>query len=191
VMAQICEKVRPHRPRGRGQAWEILVANHGDLKAWLVDQGLMVVKAGELLARRGVAVPERTLHRYALEVLGVGRSARGTTVRVADGEPGMELQVDFGRMGLIFDSVSGRRRVCQALIFTACYSRHCFVWLSFSQTTETVIAGFEEAWSFFDGVFKVVIPDNMSSVVTTADRLEPRFNRNWIAGVHHLGGRVR
>jgi hypothetical protein len=46
---------------------------------------------------------------------------------VADGEPGGELQVDFGRMGLLFDPGSGRRRVCWALICTAVYSRHCFV----------------------------------------------------------------
>ncbi len=37
------------------------------------------------------------------------------------------------------------------------------MWLSFSQTTETVIDGFEAAWAFFGGVFKVVIPDNMST----------------------------
>ena len=66
-------------------------------------QGLTVVKAHELLARQGVVVPERTLHRYALEVLGHGRSARKTTVRVADGEPGAECQVDFGKMGLLAD----------------------------------------------------------------------------------------
>jgi hypothetical protein len=95
----------------------------------------------DLLARRGIVVPERTLHRYALEVLGVGRSARGTTVRVADGEPGVELQVDFGRMGLISDPEAGRSRVAQALIFTACYSRHCFIWLTFRQTLDEVIAG--------------------------------------------------
>ncbi len=81
--------------------------------------GLTVVKAGELLARGGVVVPERTLHRYAVEVLGCGPSARGTTVRVADGEPGVEVQVDFGKMGLIDDAETGRRRVVHALIFTA------------------------------------------------------------------------
>jgi hypothetical protein len=180
VMAVVCEAVRPHRPRGRGGAWEALAAHHDQLKQWLVDDGLTAVRAGELLARRGVVVPERTLHRYALEMLDVGRSARRSTVPVADGEPGAELQVDFGRMGLIFDSVTGRRRVCWALIFTAVYSRHCFVWLSFNQTTETVIAGFEAAWAFFGGVFRVVIPDNMSSAITTADQLEPRFNQAFI-----------
>ena len=129
----------------------------------------LIVGAGEglsaslarLLARQGIIVPQRTLHRYALEVLGVGRSVRRSTVPVADGEPGSELQVDFGRMGLIFDPEASRRRVVQALIFTACYSRHCFVYLSFTQTTEAVIAGCEAAWAFFSGIFKVLIPENV------------------------------
>jgi hypothetical protein len=100
-------------------------------------------------------------------------------VRVADGEPGSELQVDFGKMGLIDDG-AGRRRVLQALIFTAVFSRHCFVWLSFTQTTEAVIAGCEAAWAFFGGVFAVLIPDNMSSVIDRANPTEPRFNQAFV-----------
>jgi hypothetical protein len=180
LLGAVCEAVRPHRLDGHGEAWAVLLAHHDQLKEWLVDYGLRVVKVHELLARRGVVVPQRTLHRYALEVLGVGRSARATTVRVADGEPGSELQVDFGRMGLIPDPASGRRRVCWALTFTACYSRHCYVWLSFRQTTEAVIEGFEAAWGFFGGVFPVIIPDNMGSVVDHADALEPRFNQAFV-----------
>ena len=180
LIAVVCEAVRPHRPTGHGEAWAVLEAHHDQLKVWLVEQKLTVVKADDLLRRSGVVVPQRTLHRYALEVLGVGRSTRTTTLRVADGEPGAELQVDFGKMGLVFDPATGRRRVCWALIFTACYSRHCFVWLSFRQTTEAVIAGFEAAWAFFGGVFKVVIPDNLSAVITKADRLDPRFNQAFI-----------
>jgi hypothetical protein len=111
LIGQVCERVRPHRRDGHGEAWATLRAYHDQLKAWLVDERLTVVKAHDLLTRRGVVVPQRTLHRYALEVLGVGRSARGTTVRVADGEPGAECQVDFGKMGLINDPDSGRRRV--------------------------------------------------------------------------------
>ena len=110
----------------------------------------------------------------------MGRTARGTTLRVADGEPGAELQVDFGKMGLVPDPASGRKKVCWALIFTACYSRHCFVWLSFRQSTEAVIAGFEAAWAFFEGVFRVVIPDNMATVVEQADPINPRFNQAFI-----------
>ena len=180
LIGGICERVRPHRPDGHGAAWATLKASDDQLRVWLVDEKLTVRKTHELLARQGVTVPERTVHRYALEVLGVGRTARRTTVPVADGEPGSELQVDFGRMGLIADGDTGRQRVCWALIFTAVYSRHCFVWLSFSQTTETVIAGFEAAWAFFGGVFKVVIPDNMSTAVTKADRIDPRLNQAFV-----------
>ena len=38
-----------------------------------------------------------------------------------------------------------------ALIFTAVYSRHMFVWLSYSQTLVAVIAGCQAAWEFFGG----------------------------------------
>ena len=95
LIGRLCERIRPHRPDGHGAAWATLRANHDQLKAWLVDDGLNVVKAHELLGRRGIVVAERTLHRYALEVLEVGRSARQTTVRVADGEPGSELLCGF------------------------------------------------------------------------------------------------
>jgi transposase len=180
LLGSVVERVRPHRVDGHGRAWALLVSEHEQLSTWLVTDGLTVVKAHELLARRGVVVPERTLHRYALEVLSVGRSARRSTVRVADGEPGGELQVDFGRMGLIRDSETDRMRVAHALIFTACYSRHCFVWLTFTQTLTAVIAGFEAAWSFFGGVFKVVIPDNMSTVVDRAHATDPRLNTGFV-----------
>jgi len=139
LIGQVCERVRPHRPDGHGDGWAALKAHHDELKAWLVEEKLNVRKAHDLLTRRGVRVPERTLHRYALEVLGVGRSSRRSTVPVADCEPGAECQVDFGRMGLVPDPATGRNRVCWALIFTAVYSRHQFVWLSFRQTTEAVI----------------------------------------------------
>jgi transposase len=180
LIGQVCERVRPHRPDGHGSAWEVIKASNDQLKTWLVEDKLTVKKAHELLERRGVVVPERTLHRYALEVLGVSRANRRTTVRVADGEPGAELQVDFGRMGLLPDPATGRQRVCWALIFTACYSRHSYVQLGFRQTTEVVISGFEAAWAFFGGVFKVVIPDNMSSIVVEADNLEPSFNQAFV-----------
>ena len=177
-LGAVVERVRPHRHDGHGQAWRVLGVHHDQIKAWL-EADLTVVKVHDLLGRRGVVVPQRTLHRYALEVCGHGRG-RGPTVRVADGEPGDECQVDFGRMGLVFDPAAGRSRVCHALIFTACYSRHCYVWLTFSQTTQAVIEGFEAAWVFFGGVFATVIPDNMSSIVDEADALEPRFNQAFV-----------
>ena len=171
LIGQVVEAVRPHRTDGHGEAWRTLVSEHDQIKKW-VEADLTVVKIGILLARRGVEVPHRTLARYCVERCGAGR--RKPTVRVDDPPPGRELQVDFGRLGLVPDGE--RRRVCYGLIFTACCSRHMFVWPTFLQTTEEVIRGFEAAWGFFGGVFPVVIPDNMSSIVIEAENTAPRFN---------------
>ncbi len=74
----VVEAVRPHRTDGHGEAWRLLAARHDEIEAWLKKDGLTVVKIGELLDRRGVVVPERTVHRYASEVCDVGRGRRGT-----------------------------------------------------------------------------------------------------------------
>jgi transposase len=176
LLSRVAERVRPHRAGGHGDSWRLLAAHQARLED-LLDAGLTVVRAGELLAREGVVVPQRTLHRYALEVLGHGRASRAATVRVADCEPGAECQVDFGKMGLLDDPQAGRRRVVHALIFTAVYSRHCYVHLTFRQDLPSVIAGCDAAWAFFGGVFKVVIADNMAAVVDRAHPTEPRLNR--------------
>jgi transposase len=70
--------------------------------------------------------------------------------------------------------------VLWALIFTAVFSRHMFVWLTHRQSFDDVIAGFEAAWEFFDGVFRVVVIDNIKAVVTKADAIDPRLNDGFV-----------
>jgi transposase len=184
LIGQVAQAVRPVRPGGHGQAWELLEPRRAEIEAQVKD-GLSVVKIGVLLQRRGVAVPYRTLHRFCVERCGFGKTA--STVRVADGEPGMECQLDFGYLGLLADPVTGRQRKVHALIFTACYSRHMFVWLSFTQTLSAFIAGCEAAWTFFGGVFKVLVPDNAAAIVADADAVNPRFTAGWLDYAQHCG----
>jgi transposase len=184
LIGQVAQAVHPARPGGHGLAWEQLEARHTDIKA-RVDAGLSVVKIGRLLEGQGVVVPYRTLHRFCVERCGFGKTA--ATVRVADGEPGSEVQVDFGYLGLLADPVSGQRRKVHALIFTAAYSRHMFVWLSFSQTLTAVIAGCQAAWEFFGGAFRVMVCDNASAIVASADPVNPRFTAGWLDYAQHCG----
>jgi transposase len=178
LVGQVVEAVRPHRVDGHGEAWRVLAGHHDEIGGW-VDDDLTGVKIHEFLQRRGVEVPLRTVQRYVAEACGRTKG-QGPTVRIVDGEPGDECQVDFGRLGLLFDADAGRNRVVYALLFTACYSRHQFLWVTFRQTTEVVIEGFEAAWRFFAGVFRTVIPDNMAAIVDGADALEPRLNQAFV-----------
>ena len=113
----------------------------------------------------------------------VGRG-RGPTVRVADGEPGDELQVDFGRLGFLVTATGGG---CVGVDLHRLLSRHCFVWLTHRQTVADVIDGFEAAWAFFGGVFRTVIPDNMKAIVDGADPLEPRLNQAFVEYAQRAG----
>jgi transposase len=173
LLAAVIAGARPSRPNGKSPAWETIDGQRTQIAAWL-KQDLTLTKVHILLGRRGVVVSYRTLHRYATTELGFG--ARRATVPVADCEPGAELQVDFGRLGLLTDVEDGRRRVVHGLIFTAVYSRHMFVWPTYRQTLHEVIAGFEAAWAFFGGVFAVVIVDNMKAIVDKADAIDPKLN---------------
>jgi transposase len=189
LIGEVADAVRPARPDGHGAAWEQLVGFEEQIRAWVAGHGdqrpLTITKIHTLLGRQGCVVPYRTLHRFASERCGFGR--KDTTVRVADGEPGVECQIDFGYLGMLTDAADGRRRKVYALIFTAVYSRHMFVWLSYSQTLATVIAGCEAAWAFFGGVFAVLIPDNLKPVIAAADAVNPRFTQGWLDYAGHAG----
>jgi len=177
LLGVVVGAVRPARPAGHGAAWELLAGRKEEIAGW-VRRDLTLVKIGELLERSGTVAPYRTLARFAAAECGYSSSRPGVTVPVSDGEPGQEVQADFGYLGMISDG--DRRRRLHALVFTAVFSRYCYVFLTFSQTTVAVIAGCEAAWAFFGGMFTVIVPDNMKPVVDGADRLEPRWNREWL-----------
>ena len=124
LVGVVVDAVRPVRPNGHGPSWELLLAHEDQIRAWVTggegQAPLSIVKIEELLARQGVRVPYRTLHRFAVERCGF--RAKTTTVRVVDGEPGVECQLDFAQMGLLDDPETGKRRRVHALIFTAVVS---------------------------------------------------------------------
>ncbi|MDV2474370.1 IS21 family transposase [Rhodococcus zopfii] len=189
LIAAVVDTVRPDRPHGHGAAWEQLIPHEEQITRWVAGDGeqkpLTITKIEVLLARQGCVVPYRTLHRFATERCGFGR--KDLTVRVVDGDPGVECQVDFGYLGMLTDPEDGRARKVHALIFTAVYSRHMFVWLTYSQTLAAVIAGCEAAWKFFGGAFAVLIPDNLKPVVTAADPITPHFSDGWLDYSSHVG----
>jgi len=78
-------------------------------------------------------------------------------------------------MTLLAPDERGRRQRFRAWIFTAVLSRYRFVYPVFRETTETAIEACEAAWAFFQGVFRVLIPDNTKAIVQRADPLEPRL----------------
>ena len=158
----------PTRPYG--DTWQRCV-EHREFIATQLHAGVRLSKVRRLLARQGIALAPATLYRFATAELGWGRTA--ATIAVADGVPGEELAVDTGWMTLLAPDEHGRRRRFRAWIFTPNVSRYRFVDPCFAETTASAIAACEAAWTFYGGVFKVLVPDNTKVIIQTADPLQP------------------
>ena len=129
-------------PRQTETPSEDLLAPWADqVYQWLTGDRLQLTRIHELLLGRGCPVSYQSLRRF-VQKRNWSRRSR-TTVRMEDTPPGEVAEVDFGRLGLIHDPDTGRRRTVWALIVVLAYSRHCFVWPTFGQKLEDVIAGLE------------------------------------------------
>ena len=120
------------------------------IERWLQADRLQLTRIQELLAGRGCEVSYTTLRRF-IRRRG-WRHRQPVTVRMEDGPPGEVAEMDFGRLGLIRDPESGRRRTVWALVVVWRYSPPLLRRPTSSQRLDAVTEGLEEAWAFFGGV---------------------------------------
>lgn len=154
------------------------------IEAYLKD-GITKAKIRKLLARDGITVSESSLLRFVKEHF--SHLNKNITVRLPETEPGQYGQVDFGRLGKLWDEAAKRFRIAWAFIVTLAFSRHMFVFITFKQDTRAVIEGCELAWEYFEGIPKILIFDNLSPVVDKADRYNPRINKTFMEYAQYRG----
>ena len=173
-------------PRRPETPTEDLLAPWADrIYRWLTGDRLQVTRIQELLAARDCPVSYASLQRFIQRRN--WRRRHPATVRMADTAPGEVVELDFGRLGLVLNPDTGRRRTVWALVLVLGYSRHCFVWPTFSQKLEDVIAGLETAWAFFGGIPKYLVIDNFPAAMAGADALHPRLTRGFLEYSQHRG----
>jgi hypothetical protein len=156
--------------------WNDVARHRERIERWLTGDAetrpLRLTKVHTLLMRdHGLRASYDTLWRFATQQLGWRKKTE--TVRVDDPPPGQEAQVDFGEMGRLLDTETGKLRKLWVLIVTLSFSRYQFVWPTFRQTTEAVCEGLDRAWLFFGAMSISMIPDNMKAIVKDPDALHP------------------
>jgi transposase len=176
-LADLAARLHPEMGRPRGDGWD-RCAEHREFIAARLKRDVRLTKIRKLLRRQKVLVSYATLRRYAIAELGFSEGA--STIPVADGEPGKEIQLDTGWVGWLKRDLAGRRKRFRAWIFTPGVSRYRFVYPVSRETTETAIEACEAAWAFYGGIFDVLIPDNTSTVVQKADPLQPIINLGFL-----------
>ena len=152
---------------------------------WLTGDRLQMTRIHELLSARGCSVSYPSLRRFVVK-RNWRRTGR-TTLRMEDTPPGQVAESDFGRLGMITDPETGRRRAVWAMIIVLGHSRHCFLWPMHHQKLEDVIAGLEAAWAFFGGMPQYLVIDNFPAAVVGPDPLNPVLTRGFLEYAQHRG----
>ena len=98
-------------------------------------------------------------------------------------EPGLEMQVDFGKGAWI--TVDGQRKRPHVFRVVLSHSRKGYSEVVWQQTTENFIRCLENAFRAFGGVPHTVVIDNLRAAVTRADWYDPELNPKLIAFAAH------
>ena len=152
---------------------------------WIANDRLQMTRIHELLLARGCVLSYQSLRRFVLKRN--WRRPSTTTVRMEDTPPGEVAEADFGRLGMITDPTTGKRKAVWAMIIVLCHSRHCFVWPMQLQKLPDVIAGLEAAWAFFGGMPKYLVIDNFPAAVVGTDPLHPVLTRGFLEYAQRRG----
>jgi len=144
-----------------------------------INDGLKGSKIIQLLKRKGIKFEGSSFYRFVNSSCDNYKN-KNITIRLPETEPGKYGQIDFGRLGRIWDKDISKNRIVYALIVTLCYSRHMYVYVTFRTDMTEVINGCEEAFRYFEGVPLLIIFDNLRPVINRGDTYNPRLNKTFL-----------
>jgi hypothetical protein len=163
-------------PTSRALTWPRIAAHH----QWINDQLKVPVTVATIAQRlrddHGVDVSESTVRRYIATTFTEQRLEGKVTVPRSAVKPGSEAQIDYGRLGMWCDPVSGRRVAVWVFAMILSCSRALFVQpvLRMDQTSWT--ASHVAAFEFFGGVPARLVCDNLKTGVVRPDLYDPQIN---------------
>ncbi|HUX60570.1 MAG TPA: IS21 family transposase [Ignavibacteriaceae bacterium] len=99
-----------------------------------------------------------------------------TTCRL-DYQAGEQIQIDYAKMGMLYDPILKRNRAVYGFIGTLSYSRYKFVEFVFSQDQQSFVQSHVRMFNFFGGVPKVIYLDNLKTGVIKPDLYNPIINK--------------
>lgn len=107
-----------------------------------------------------------------------------TTCRL-EYQPGEQVQIDYSKMGMLYDPLLKRNRTVYAFIGTLSYSRFKFVELVYSQDQQSFVQSHVRMFNFFGGVPKVIYLDNLKTGVIKPDLYNPIINKAYAELAEH------
>lgn len=103
-------------------------------------------------------------------------------------EAGKEVYIDFaGKKLHITDRETGELVPVEVFVAILPNSQYTYVEACMSQKREDLVSCMANALSFFGGIPKAIVSDNLKSAVTRASKYEPEINRTFKDFARHYG----
>lgn len=100
--------------------------------------------------------------------------------------PGDKLFIDFtGKKLFIVDPESGEQQPVEVFVAILGYSQLTYAEAVFTQQLLDCVRATENAFLYFGGVTRVIVPDNMKTAVTKADKFEAQLNVLFLELANH------
>lgn len=112
------------------------------------------------------------------------------TLRISR-KPGESLEVDWaGKTAHIIDNITGEPIPAYIFVATLSCSQYTYVEAFLSMNKESWINGHINAFRYFGGVPRILVPDNLKTGVDKATRPDPKLNRTYHEMAEHYGTAV-
>jgi transposase len=171
----------------RQVTWPQIAVHHEYIVAQLKDGVTQATIHQRLRDEHGLRASVASVKRYvAANLAEEVRRDQVVVLRdpVAAGE---EAQIDYGHLGWWVDPAVGRRRKVWAFVMVLCCSRHMFVRPVLRMDQRAWTEAHVEAFAFFGGVPRRLVPDNLRTGVDKPDLYDPKINRSYAELAEHYG----
>jgi transposase len=172
--------------RLRQTTWPQIAVHHDYIVAQLKTGVTQATIHQRLRDEHGLAASVASLKRYVAANL-PEEVRRDQVVVLRDPvEPGEEAQIDYGQLGWWHDG-DGRRRKVWAFVMVLSCSRHMFVRPVLTMDQRAWTEAHVSAFTFFGGVPRRLVPDNLRTGVDRPDLYDPKINRSYAELAEHYG----
>ena len=159
------------------------VAPYREFVLNLFDQGVEVAAIYQRLAEQGFGGSYSAVYRFVRRE----RPKRPEVSVRVECQPGEEAQVDFGYAGYMLDLEKGKRRKSWAFVMTLSFSRHQYVEFVFDQKLATWLRLHRNALSFFGGIPRRIVIDNLKAGIAKACWEDPQPQLAYRECAEHYG----
>ena len=172
--------------RARSLTYPSIHEHHDRIEEMLETNTVSTVHQ-RLRDEHGLGVGISSFRRYVWLEFPEQISSDKVTVGRPEVDPAEEVQIDYGFLGKWLDPTTGRFRRVWAFVMVLACSRHVFVRPTFSMSQTEWTAAHVEAFEYFGGTPRRIVPDNLKTGVLKPDIYDPLLNRSYSELGEHYG----